>query len=46
MKIKTVKELEDIAGEWNGDNSGIQEDRSTLANEALKAIKDLEDTYE
>ena len=39
---KLKKELERIAGQWNGDNSGIGEERSADANEALSLIKELE----
>lgn len=36
--IKVIKRLEDIAGGWNGDESGTQEDD---ANEALELIANL-----
>lgn len=36
------KEMEDIAGLWDGDNPGRAEDRAHLANDILDAIKQLE----
>ena len=33
-KVKAIVEwAESISGEWNGDESGIQEDRANIANE-------------
>lgn len=36
------KKLEKIAGIWNGDDSGIQEERAMAANEGLECITTLE----
>ena len=38
-----VATLEGIAGEWNGDESGIQEDNANAANEAIEKIEELKD---
>jgi hypothetical protein len=38
-ELKT--KLEGIAGEWNGDNPSIQEDRAHAATEAITAIDEL-----
>jgi len=43
MEIENiVKYFEDIAGEWNGEDEGIQEDRAMIAHEILDLIKGLE----
>ena len=43
MNLEQLKEyFEQVAGEWNGDESGIQEDRANIANDALDAIKVVE----
>lgn len=38
------KELEDIQGEWNGDESGLQEDRSMTAKEASELLIEASET--
>jgi hypothetical protein len=47
---KTLKEIkeeaEQIAGEWNGDESGVLEDRANIAGDILEAIKNIEDLLE
>lgn len=43
MELNNLKiKLEKTAGEWNGDESGIQEDRFHITEEALKYINKLE----
>lgn len=43
IELENVKQtLREIAGEWNGDEPGTQEERATLAQEALDQIKKLE----
>lgn len=37
------KEMEIIAGLWNGDNPGIEEDKAHIANEVLEKIKEIEE---
>lgn len=39
MKNLTNKQLEDIAGAWNGDEPGLQEDRAMEAMEELENRK-------
>lgn len=36
-----IKEFEEIAGEWNGDESGLQEERSTSAKEIAEKAQEL-----
>ena len=43
MFKKLKKELEEISSEWNGDNPGITEERSHIAEEALEQITKLEE---
>lgn len=43
---KLETELENIAGQWNGDESGSQEDAANAANDALEAIKELKNCLE
>lgn len=38
---KTKKELEEIAGAWNGDESGELEDRAHEANECIGLVDKL-----
>ena len=43
-RLAKLKEaLEEIAGEWNGDESGLQEDRAHASQEAIEKIKELEE---
>lgn len=37
------KELNSIAGNWNGDDDSIAEDRTHASNEALEKIEQLEE---
>ncbi len=37
------KEAEEIAGQWNGDESGSQEERSTTASDILEKVTELEE---
>ncbi len=43
---KTLKDIreeaEQIAGEWNGDESGVLEDRANIAVDILEAVKNLD----
>lgn len=47
MENKTLSEIkkiaENIAGCWNGDNPGTQEDNAHVANDILETVKKLED---
>jgi len=43
-ELKKLKEyFEDVASNWNGDESGIGEDRGAAAYEALDLISEIED---
>jgi len=44
--IDLKKRMEQIAGEWNGDESGVLEDRANIAGDILEAIKNIEDLLE
>jgi hypothetical protein len=47
MTLEQIKKwAEDIAGSWNGDESGSQEDRAHQANEILEKIAELETLIE
>ena len=37
------KDLEEIAGQWNGDNPGIQEDDASIANEVIEKINEIKE---
>ena len=37
------KEMEQIAGEWNGDESGYQEDQAEIAIDILEKIAEIEE---
>lgn len=37
------KKMEEIAGEWDGDKPGLQEDRAHAAQDILKAIDVIEE---
>lgn len=43
---KLKKEMEEIAGSWNGDESGTAEDRAHAANDVLEHIKAIEELLE
>lgn len=36
-----AKEMEEVAGEWNGDEPGLQEERSTLASDIAEKAREL-----
>ena len=36
------KSLYQISGEWNGDDSGVREERATLADEIYRKIEEIE----
>jgi uncharacterized protein YukE len=38
---KLIKECEEIAGQWNGDESGYQEDQANLANDIIEKANEL-----
>jgi hypothetical protein len=37
------KQLQQIAGEWNGKEAGLQEERAETAIDALRKIEELEE---
>lgn len=37
------KKMEEIAGEWNGDEPGLKEDRAHAAHDILEAVKTIEE---
>lgn len=37
------KRMIEIAGEWDGNESGLKEDRAHAANDILQAMKTIED---
>ena len=37
------KKMEGVAGEWNGDEPGLKEDRAHAANDILAAMKVIEE---
>lgn len=39
---KFKEEVEDIAGQWNGDNSGRLEDQAHICLEILDKVKEIE----
>jgi len=42
--LKDIKgEAEQVAGEWNGDESGVLENRANIAGDILEAVKNLEE---
>jgi len=42
--LKDIKaEAEQVAGEWNGDEPGVLEDRANIAGDILEAVKNLEE---
>lgn len=44
MTIEQLKaQMELIAGAWNGDEAGIQEDNAHIAEEVLEHIKEIEE---
>jgi len=46
-ELNTLKDIKEeanqIAGEWNGDESGVLEDRANIAGDILEAVKNLEE---
>ena len=47
MTLNQIKKWADeIAGSWNGDESGLQEDMAHQAQDILEAVKNLEDLIE
>jgi hypothetical protein len=47
MTLEKLKEYaEDVAGQWNGDDSGIGEENADAALEILEAIKTIEENLE
>jgi hypothetical protein len=45
--MDSIKEIKlwarDIAGQWNGDEAGIEEERAYLASDIINKLKDLDD---
>lgn len=42
--IQQIKKYaEEVSGNWNGDESGLQEEKAQLANDVLEAVKNLEE---
>ena len=42
--IKQIKEeMEEIAGEWNGDEAGVQEDRAVIALDVITKLDEVEE---
>lgn len=41
-----VKEFHEVAGSWNGDESGIAEDRASVANDIIEKAKELQNLLE
>lgn len=39
--LSLKQDLEKLAGEWNGDESGLQEEESQNANEAIEKLDEL-----
>jgi len=41
--LKLIKECEEIAGNWNGDEPGYQEEQASIANEIIEKSTELID---
>jgi hypothetical protein len=41
-----IKQMEEIAGEWNGDEAGRQEERAHIAEDITEKAKELIDLLE
>lgn len=47
MKIEELKkEMEEISGRWNGEDSGWKEEQAGIANDILEKIKEIEELIE
>jgi hypothetical protein len=47
MELATLKsEMENLRGQWDGDNPGIAEDRASLATDIIDAVTKLESLLE
>ena len=47
MNLEQIKKwAEEIAGEWNGDEGGSQEERAGQANDILEAVENLQELIE
>lgn len=44
--IQLEKEMNEIAGRWNGDESGLQEDRAHASLEVIEKIKEIKTLLE
>ena len=42
---KYKADMEEIAGQWNGDESGLQEDRANAALEAIEHLNALQELF-
>jgi hypothetical protein len=40
-KLKT--KMEEISGDWNGDEPGLQEERAHIANDIIEKIEEIEE---
>jgi hypothetical protein len=36
-----VKQAEEIAGQWNGDDAGIQEEKARIATEIIARVEEI-----
>lgn len=41
--VKLIKECKDISGNWNGDESGYQEDQTRIAEDIIEKANELID---
>ena len=41
--LKLIKEMEKVSGQWNGDESGYQEDQAHIADDIIEKSKELID---
>jgi hypothetical protein len=47
LEINTIQKwAEEVAGEWNGDESGSQEDRAMQAEDIIEKCKELKELLE
>ena len=47
LELDTLQKwAEEIAGQWNGDEAGIQEDKANVANNIIESVKNLKELIE
>lgn len=47
LELDTLQKwAEEIAGQWNGDESGIQEDKAHIAEDIVDSVKNLKELLE